>query len=45
MTCWRTSEPCPACGSDLTLTDTGHTVTWNCPACGWTDIWEGGDAA
>jgi uncharacterized protein (DUF983 family) len=34
---WLASEPCPACGTGLLITDDGTTaITQDCPACGWT---------
>ena len=36
-TTWVDSEPCPACGTTLHVTDDGTTaITQTCPACGWT---------
>ena len=35
VTAWRTDEPCPTCGSDLTLLDDGFSpVRWECRMCG-----------
>jgi endogenous inhibitor of DNA gyrase (YacG/DUF329 family) len=42
-TVWRTDDPCPACGTALTLTDTAKgTIRQDCPACGRSVIWDGG---
>ena len=35
-TAWRTDDTCPCCGSRLQITDSAATVTFDCPACGWT---------
>ncbi|HEX2323079.1 MAG TPA: zf-TFIIB domain-containing protein [Streptosporangiaceae bacterium] len=40
MNTFLDTEPCPACGTPLHLTDTGTVVTQVCPACAWTRIWE-----
>ena len=37
---WRTDEPCPLCGTTLTLLDDGAaTVTTECCGCGYADTW------
>jgi uncharacterized protein (DUF983 family) len=34
---WLDSEPCPACGTGLLITDDGTSaITQDCPACGGT---------
>ena len=34
-TAWRTDEPCPTCGNDLTLLDDGASpIRWECRWCG-----------
>jgi len=34
-TAWRTDEPCPTCGKDLTLLDDGTSpIRWECRSCG-----------
>ena len=40
---WQTDDPCPVCGTALTLTDdlTGSTRQ-DCPLCGWSTTWDGG---
>ncbi len=41
-TTWSTDDPCPACGTALTLTDTTMgSVRQHCPACGWSATWDG----
>ena len=41
-TTWRTDDPCPCCGTGLTVTDHGDTpVVLDCPLCGWSDTWTG----
>src|SRR5262245_26080606 len=38
---WLDSDPCPACGSGLFVTDDGTAaVTQDCPACGWTTTFD-----
>jgi endogenous inhibitor of DNA gyrase (YacG/DUF329 family) len=40
---WQTDDPCPACGSGLTLTgDDSVRPRQDCPACGWAVTWDGG---
>jgi hypothetical protein len=35
VTAWRTDEPCPTCGADLTLLDDGSgCLRWECRMCG-----------
>ena len=39
-TAWQTDEPCPACGTTLTLLDDGAaTVTTECRTCGYAATW------
>ena len=41
---WRTDDPCPVCGTGLHHTDDGSAVvTQDCPLCGWSAAWTGGD--
>jgi endogenous inhibitor of DNA gyrase (YacG/DUF329 family) len=41
-TTWRTDDPCPACGTALTLTDIAMgSIRQDCPACGWAVTWDG----
>jgi ribosomal protein S27AE len=47
-TAWRTDEPCPTCGKDLTLLDDGDSpIRWECRFCGdapdHPDTFPGGD--
>jgi ribosomal protein S27AE len=42
---WKTDDPCPLCGTSLTLTDHGDgTMRRDCPLCGWSAPGDGGDA-
>jgi hypothetical protein len=41
-TVWRTDDPCPLCGTGLTLTDDGQATIQDCPLCGWSDSWQAG---
>jgi hypothetical protein len=44
VTAWRTDEPCPCCGNDLTLLDHGDdppVLTFECRICGWSSPWHG----
>ena len=42
---WRTDDPCPVCGTGLHHTDNGGAlITQDCPLCGWSAAWDGGDA-
>jgi len=43
-TTWRTDDPCPVCGTGLHHTDDGAVITQDCPLCGWSAAWTGGDA-
>ena len=37
---WITDEPCPACGTTLTLLDGGgDRVAVECRSCGYADTW------
>ena len=37
---WITDDPCPACGTTLTLADDGGgRVLVECPSCGYADTW------
>jgi predicted RNA-binding Zn-ribbon protein involved in translation (DUF1610 family) len=41
-TTWRTDDPCPACGTALTLTGSATgSSRQDCPACGWAVTWDG----
>jgi hypothetical protein len=43
VTATRTDEPCPVCGTGLTVLDDGHAITAQCRLCGWGDaLTEGG---
>jgi hypothetical protein len=40
VTTWRTDDPCPLCGTGLTITDDGSSAfTQDCPLCGWSATW------
>jgi hypothetical protein len=40
---WQTDDPCPSCGTTLTLTDDGGGVFWvECRSCGHADTWTTG---
>jgi hypothetical protein len=42
---WKTADPCPVCGTALTLTDDGAgPLRPDCAHCGWSATWDGGDA-
>jgi Zn ribbon nucleic-acid-binding protein len=36
---WVTDDPCPACGTTLTLADDGGRVVVECRSCGYADTW------
>jgi hypothetical protein len=41
VTSWRTDDPCPLCGTGLTITDTGRgDVQQDCLLCGWSVSWQ-----
>jgi hypothetical protein len=41
-TTWKTDDPCPACGTSLTLTgDDAGSIGQDCPACDWPVTWDG----
>lgn len=40
-TAWRTDEPCPVCGTGLTVLDDGHAMAAECGLCGYGDTWTG----
>jgi hypothetical protein len=43
LTPWQTDDPCPSCGTTLTLTDGGGSVLRvECRSCGHTDTWTTG---
>ena len=44
VTTWRTDDPCPVCGTGLHHTDDGAAIVQDCPLCGWSTTWDGGDA-
>jgi hypothetical protein len=40
LTLWQTDDPCPSCGTTLTLTDDGGGVLRvECRSCGHADTW------
>jgi uncharacterized Zn finger protein len=40
-TAWRTDEPCPSCGNDLTVVDEGGPVLRaECRMCGHAEPWD-----
>jgi hypothetical protein len=40
LTLWQTDDPCPSCGTTLTLTDDGGGVLRvECRSCGYADTW------
>jgi len=41
VTAWRTDEPCPVCGTGLTVLDDGREVMAECRLCGYGDTWTG----
>ena len=41
LTAWRTDEPCPVCGTGLTVRDDGQSQQAECRLCGYGDIWTG----
>jgi ribosomal protein S27AE len=43
-TAWRTDEPCPVCGTGLTVRDDGQAMTAECGLCGYGDMWTGDEA-
>ena len=44
-TAWRTDEPCPVCGTGLTVLDDGGSVLRaECGLCGYGDTWTGDEA-
>jgi hypothetical protein len=49
-TSWRTDDPCPACGTGLTVTgdsdDLASAIRQDCRLCGWSATWqvEGSDS-
>ncbi len=43
VSAYRTDEPCPGCGNDLTLLDDGSAVlVTECRSCGWSANWQAG---
>ena len=43
-TAWRTDEPCPVCGTGLTVLDDGRSLLQaDCRWCGYTDTWNADD--
>jgi hypothetical protein len=43
LTRWQTDDPCPSCGTTLTLTDDGSGVQRaECRSCGHADTWTTG---
>jgi len=45
VTTWRTDDPCPVCGTGLTLHDNGVSEpSAECGLCGWSDTWTGDHA-
>ena len=41
LTAWRTDEPCPVCGTGLTVLDDGHSMIAECRLCGYANTWTG----
>ena len=42
LTAWRTDEPCPVCGTGLTMLDDGQVIAAECRLCGYFDgTWTG----
>jgi Zn ribbon nucleic-acid-binding protein len=40
LTAWATDDPCPACGTSLTLLDSdGGREVAECRSCGYADTW------
>ena len=40
-TTWQTDDPCPVCGTSLTLTDNGSAHSrQDCRLCGWSTTWD-----
>ncbi len=40
VTLWQTDDPCPACGTTLTLTENGSPMQQaECRSCGRADTW------
>jgi transcription elongation factor Elf1 len=38
---WRTNEPCPVCGTGLTVVDNGRpTLQAECRLCGYVTTWD-----
>jgi ribosomal protein S27AE len=45
-TTWATDEPCPSCGTTLTLADDGDArMVVECRCCGYADTWPTGQPA
>jgi Zn ribbon nucleic-acid-binding protein len=44
LTRWQTDDPCPACGTTLTLTEGGGVLRVECRSCGRADTWTTGQA-
>jgi hypothetical protein len=43
---WQSDDPCPSCGTTLTLTeDGGPRLTAECRSCGYADTWTTGHPA
>lgn len=43
-TTWRTDEPCPTCGNDMTLIDDGGLILRaECRLCGHAEQWDTSD--
>jgi hypothetical protein len=41
-TAWRTDEPCPVCGTGLTVLDDGQSpLQAECRLCGYGETWTG----
>ena len=40
LTLWETDDPCPSCGTTLTLAeDCSPVQRAECRSCGWADTW------
>jgi hypothetical protein len=39
LTLWQADDPCPSCGTTMTLTEDGGAVRVECRSCGHADTW------
>jgi endogenous inhibitor of DNA gyrase (YacG/DUF329 family) len=39
LTLWQTDDPCPDCGTTMTLAEDGSVLQAECRACGRADTW------